>query len=72
MSESNNLPDHIQEEIRNLPESSYGANRVVVTLDDGTEVRDVYVAWGKEIVKVGNSQDIPFEVSRIVNVRHQP
>ena len=72
MSESNNLPDHLQEKIRNLPESSYGANRVVVTLDDGTEVRDVYVAWGKEIVKVGNSQDIPFEVSRIVNVRHQP
>jgi len=72
MNKSQELPEHIQEEVRNMPESSYGANRVIVTLDDGKEIKDVYVAWGKEIIKVGDSEQIPFDASRIVNVRHQP
>jgi hypothetical protein len=54
-----------------MPESSYGATRVTVVLDDGTRIPDVYVAWGKEIVKVGQKQDILFDVSRIVDVQFQ-
>jgi len=54
-----------------MPESSHGATRVVVILDDGTRVSDVYVAWGKEIVKVGQSFEVPFDASRVVDVELQ-
>jgi hypothetical protein len=54
-----------------MPEYSYGVNRLVVTLDDGTTVSDVFVAWAKEIVKVGTNAHIPFDPTRIVEVRKQ-
>jgi hypothetical protein len=63
------LPPAIQDRIAGMPERSYGVTRVVVTLDDGTEIRDVYVAWAKEIVKVGKNETIPFDPSRVVDVR---
>lgn len=71
MSMSRELPEHLQEKILNMPEFSYGVNRVVVTLDDGSEISDVYVAWGKEIIKVGSSDEINFDTSRIVDVSLQ-
>ena len=46
-----------------MPESSYGANKVTLILDDGTSYSDVHVAWGKEIVKVGESEAIPLIVA---------
>jgi hypothetical protein len=54
-----------------MPEYSYGVTRVIVTLADGTEFSDVFIAWGKEIVKVGLDAKIPFDPNKIVNVRHQ-
>jgi hypothetical protein len=51
-----------------MPESSYGVTRIRVILDDGAEFDDVFVAWGSEIVKVGASDNIPFDASRIVSV----
>ncbi len=54
-----------------MPESSYGATRVVVVLDDGTRIPDVDVAWGKEIVKVGRGFEVPFDASRVVDVELQ-
>jgi hypothetical protein len=71
MSMSRELPEYLQEKILNMPEFSYGVNRVVVTLDDGSEISDVYVAWGKEIIKVGSSDEINFDASRIVDVSLQ-
>jgi hypothetical protein len=67
----NELPKHLQEKVASMPEHSYGVNRVIVILDDGTKFRDVFVAWAKEIVKVGTSEEIPFEVSRIADVQKQ-
>lgn len=63
------LPPAIQDRVADMPEHSYGITRVVVTLDDGTEIRDVHVAWAKEVVKVGSSETIPFDPSRVVDVR---
>jgi hypothetical protein len=71
MAQANILPEHLQEKVRDMPESSYGATRVTVVLDDGTRIPDVYVAWGREIVKVGQRNEIPFDVSRIVDVQFQ-
>ena len=65
------LPPKFEEEVLEYPEYSYGVARIVVTLDDEIECRDVFVAWGKEIVKVGSSEDVPFDPSRIVAVRRQ-
>jgi hypothetical protein len=65
------LPAHLQEKVRNMPESSYGATRIVVVLDDGTRIPDVHVAWGQEIVRVGQSAEVPFDASRVVDVELQ-
>ena len=71
MNEPDLLPEHLRKKVLNMPESNYGATRVVVILDDGTRVSDVHVAWGKEIVKVGQSSAIPFDASKIVDVEPQ-
>jgi len=54
-----------------MPEYSHGVNRIVVTLDDGTRIWDVFVAGDGEIVKVGTSKDIPFDPATIVEVDAQ-
>lgn len=66
---AHNIPEYLREKVVNMPESSYGVNCVTVKLDDGAEIPNVYVAWGKEVVKVGESKEIPFDVSRIIDVR---
>jgi hypothetical protein len=65
------LPAKFEDAIAAMPEYSYGAHRVVVTLDDGTKVWDVFVAAYNEIVKVGTSTEIPFDPNRVVEVRCQ-
>jgi hypothetical protein len=65
------LPSKFEEQVLEYPEYSYGVTRIVVTMDDGNEFRDVFVAWGKEIVKVGASVAVPFDPTKIVAVRRQ-
>lgn len=72
MSESKELPEHIRDQINAMPEYSYGVNRVTVTLRDGTVVRDVYVGWARQVLKVGESKEVPFDPSDVVAVKHQP
>lgn len=64
------LPEHIQEEIKKLPDDSYGVKRIVVVLDDGTTFGGVYVAWAKEVVWVEGRESVPFDVTRVAEVRH--
>jgi len=68
MNGNRTIPEHLQEKVNAIPESSYGITRIRVTLDNGSSFDDVFVAWGNEIVKVGASEQIPFEPSRIVSV----
>ncbi|MDD5492358.1 MAG: hypothetical protein PHV60_06745 [bacterium] len=68
---SNLIPEKFQDQISEMPEYKYGVNRIKVTLDDGTTFTDVFVAWGKEIIKVGSSEQIPFNPERIIKVEEQ-
>jgi len=71
MSVNRNIPEKFQDELNAMPESSYGAARIRVTLDDGSKIDDVFVAWGSEIVRVGTMEEIPFDPKRIVFVERQ-
>jgi len=65
------LPDKFKDFIDAMPEYSYGVQRVVVTLDDGKKIWDVFVAADNEIVKVGISTEVSFDPNRVVEVRCQ-
>ncbi|MGO8931872.1 MAG: hypothetical protein ACLQU3_33880 [Limisphaerales bacterium] len=71
MNTNRTIPEHLQEKVNAMPESSYGVTRIRVTLDDGSQFSDVFVAWGSEIVKVGTSKEIPFDPAKIVSVERQ-
>lgn len=63
------LPDKFKDAIGAMPEYSYGVQRIVVTLDDGKKVWDVFVAGDNEIVRVGTKAEVPFdpaELSRFI------
>lgn len=68
MDSKRNIPSSLQDKINAMPECSYGLTRIRVILDDGSRFNDVFVAWGNEIVKVGTSEQLPFDASRIVDV----
>jgi hypothetical protein len=59
------LPEAIQEKLKSIPSSSYGIKRVLVTLDDGTEYGGVFVAWRKEILRLGEYPLAGFDPDRI-------
>jgi hypothetical protein len=62
------LPESIIERVLQLPEYSQGVNKVKVRLKNGKVYSAVFVAWGKEIIRVGQSTQVPFEASEIVEV----
>ena len=64
----NSLPEFIKNKILELPEYSYGVNRVTLVLDDGSTYDEVYIGWGEEIIKVGNQKGVPFDPARVVKV----
>jgi hypothetical protein len=68
MNGNRNIPEKFQDKVNAMPEYSYGVTRVRVTLDDSSTFDDVFVAWGKQIVKVGTSEEIPFDPSRIASI----
>lgn len=71
MDSNRNIPGRLQDKINAMPEHSYGLTRIRVILEDGSRFNDVYVAWGSEIVKVGTSEQLPFDPLRIIDVeRH--
>jgi hypothetical protein len=65
------IPEPLQDKVNAMPEYSYGVTKIRVTLDDGSQFSDVFVAWGSEIVKVGTSESIPFDASKIVSIERQ-
>ena len=71
MNANRTIPALLQEKVNAMPESSYGVTRIRVTLEDGSRFDDVFVAWGSEIVKVGTSEEIPFDPAKIVSVERQ-
>jgi hypothetical protein len=71
MTENRSIPESLQDKVLAMGEYSYGVTRIRVTLKDGSRFSDVFVAWGNEIVKVGTSEDIPFDPSNIISVERQ-
>ncbi len=62
------LPLALQKKVQPIPESSYGAKRVRLKLSDGTEYHKVFVLWNKEVGAVLGYEDIPFEVSKVIDL----
>ena len=58
----------LQKKVQAIPEYSYVAKRVGVKLADGTEYRKVFVLWNKEVGSVLGYENIPFDVSKIIDV----
>jgi len=46
------LPAHLKDKAAEFPESSYGANQVSLILKDNRKIKNVFLAWGNEIVKM--------------------
>jgi len=70
---SREIPNNLSDKAASFPESSYGVNRVTLVLGDGRKVNEVYLAWGKEIVKIRNRsiksmEDLNFDITKIVDV----
>lgn len=51
-----------------MPEYRQGVNKVKVRLKNGSEFSDVYIAWGSEIVRVGTSAKVPFNLEDVEDV----
>lgn len=66
----NELSQELKDKVLEMPEYRQGVNRVKVRLKDGTIINNVYIAWGHEIVKVGDSNKIPFDASDIVDLEN--
>ncbi len=64
------LSQKLKDKVLGMPEYRQGVNKVRVRLKDGTVYHNVFVAWGNEIVKVGDSTNIPFNVSDIVEIEN--
>ncbi len=66
------LPINIQEKVKDFPKHSYALKKVSVVLKDGTEYKNVLVAWLREIVHVLGQDKVPFDADDVVDVRHEP
>ncbi|MCP3956072.1 MAG: hypothetical protein GY697_28235 [Desulfobacterales bacterium] len=67
------LPQHLKDKVSDFPEWSHGANRVTLILSDNRKIKNVFIAWGSEIVKIGNKQikeqdTLRFKISDIKDV----
>lgn len=67
------IPERFAERAAAFGESSYGVNRVTLVLVDGRCIRGVLLAWGSEIIKIGDaavatSEDIDFALSDITDI----
>jgi hypothetical protein len=67
------LPENLKTKASEFPESSYGASRVTLILQGGRKIENVFLAWGAEIVKIGNNQitgedDLNFNISDVEDI----
>ncbi len=67
---TNEISKELMAKVLEMPEYRQGVNKVKVQLRDGAIHSSVFIAWGSEIVKVGNSTDIPFNASDIVEIEN--
>ena len=68
-----NLPSQLAEKAAHLPESAYGVNTVDLVLRDGRRICGIRLAWGSEIVKIGDKpvtekHELGFQIEDIVDL----
>ena len=61
------LPPRIQQQMRPLPNRSYGVKKVVLVLEDGTE-REAFVAWNRQVLSVLGDPPV-IDPTTVVDVR---
>ncbi len=66
------LPSHLRIKIDAFPEDFLGAHQVAVVLKDGRTIKNVIVAWAREIVCVGGKKRVPFDPDDVVDVISEP
>jgi hypothetical protein len=66
----NMISQKLKDKVLEMPEYRQGVNKVWVRLQDGTIHHNVFIAWGGEIVKVGESTDIPFDAEDIIELEN--
>jgi hypothetical protein len=67
------IPEEPEQVVSSFPESSNGANKVTFSLRDGRQIANVVLAWGYEIVKIGNREistekDLNFNLNEIAKI----
>ena len=67
------IPKLLQDKASQMPEIGYGATRVVLILKDGNKIEDVILAWGAEIVRIGEKEiaedsDLEFSTQNIMDI----
>ena len=62
--------DELAEKILAMPEYKQGTNKIRVTLKDGKSIAGVYVAWGREIIKVDGFLSMPFDIGDVADVEN--
>ena len=60
------LPEPVKARILTFGEYKMGAHKVALVMRDGTVVEDVIVAWGDQIVKIGDTTNIEIDVADVV------
>ncbi len=67
---TNEISKELKKRILEMPEDRKGLNTVRVRLKNGAVYKNVFIAWGHEIVKVGDSNVIPFDANDIVELEN--
>ena len=67
------LPNQLANRAASFNETSYGVNRVTLVLADGRRIHEVYLGWGRDIVKIENRvvarpEELDFRLADIVDV----
>jgi hypothetical protein len=65
------IPSIFEDKVLHFPECSYGVTKTVVILANERGIRDVFIAWDKEIARVGETKDVPFNPTTNVNISYQ-
>ena len=65
------LPIAIQEKLKAFPKYSYALKKVTVILKNGTEYKNVLVAWLRELIHVNGHEKVPFDADEVVDVRYE-
>ena len=67
------IPDKLGDKASRFRECAYGVTRVTLVLRDGRRVREVLLAWGREIVQIESQkittwQELHFDPDDITDV----